>query len=168
MRQRLLILTQRVAPLRLMAGLASHLFAPRQAVGVLAVIVNAEGRVLLAHHATRPHAPWGLPGGWIDRRERPEDGVLREVAEELDLRVMLGGYLGSHAHDYGVLLPRGLTLLYRLEAPGADGTPVVPRTWEITETRWATVEDASAVLHPRTAAVLRDAMSPPNESPEAR
>jgi len=159
MRQQLLVLAERIPPLRILAGVASNLFAPRQAIGVLAVIVNAEGRVLIAHHATRPHEPWGLPGGWLNGRERPELGVLREIEEELGLAVTLRGYVGSHPHDYGRLLPRGLTLLFRLDAPGADSTPVPPRTWEITATRWATVEEACPLMHPRTAAVLREAMT---------
>src|SRR5690606_33141812 len=105
--------------LRLME-FAENFFAPRQPIGVLAVVVNADGHILVAQHATRPHEPWGLPGGWLARREVPERGVLREVGEELGIPVTLEGYVGSHEHDYGWLPPRGLTLVYRLSSPLAD------------------------------------------------
>lgn len=155
MRQWVLLQAQRVPVLTRLAEFAENFFAPRQAVGVLAVIVNADGHILVAHHATRPHEPWGLPGGWLDRRELPESGVLREVEEELGIPVVLDRYLGSHVHDYGWLPPRGLTLVFRLNTPLSDSDEVLPRTWELVETRWVTVEEVCRVVHPRTAALIR-------------
>lgn len=158
MRQWVLIRAQRVPFLKTIAGIAEHLFTPRQPIGVLAVIVNANGHILVAHHATRPHEPWGLPGGWLERRELPEVGVLREVEQELDIPVTLDRYVGSHVHDYGRLLPRGLTLVFRLLSPLSDTDQVMPRTWELAGTRWVTTEEACAMVHPRTAARIRAAM----------
>lgn len=147
--------------MRRSAEFAENFFAPRQAVGVLAIIVNRDGHILLAEHASRPHDPWGLPGGWLGKREVPEAGVLREVAEELDLPVTLDRYVGSHPHDYGWLPPRGLTLLYRLTTPLTDRDVVPSRSWEIVRTRWVTVEEACAMVLPRTAEKIRDAMMVP-------
>lgn len=159
MRQWVLVRAQRIPFLRVLAEVSEHLFAPRQSIGVLAVIVNADGHVLLAEHATRPQEPWGLPGGWLGKRELPEDGVLREVTEELDLPVALDGYVGSHVHDYGRRMPRGLTLVYRLATPLSDDDPVAPLTWEVVRTRWATVDEACAIVHPRTARLIRLAVA---------
>ncbi|MGE3960303.1 MAG: NUDIX hydrolase [Dehalococcoidia bacterium] len=161
MRQWVLIRAQQIPVLRTLAEFAENFFAPRQPIGALAIIVNADGHILIANHATRPHEPWGLPGGWLDRCERPEDGVLREVAEELGIPVTLEAYVGSHEHDYGWLPPRGLTLLFRLATPLTDAGTVRALTWEIAETRWATVEEVCAVVHPRTAAIVRRAMEVP-------
>jgi ADP-ribose pyrophosphatase YjhB (NUDIX family) len=51
---------------------------------VLHAIVEREGALLLVKRA--PHlsegGKWGLPGGFLDRDERLEAGVLRELREE--------------------------------------------------------------------------------------
>ena len=57
------------------------------ATGVTAVIHNRRGEVLLLEHAFRKRYPWALPGGWIGRREPPEEAVVREVKEETGLDV---------------------------------------------------------------------------------
>ena len=54
-------------------------------IGVVAVILDQQERVLLVEHVFHPKQPWGLPGGWIDRREAPEHAVTRELKEELAL-----------------------------------------------------------------------------------
>jgi len=54
---------------------------------------NASGEVLLVEHVFHPHAPWGLPGGWVDRRESPENALCREMKEELALEVEVGPVL---------------------------------------------------------------------------
>jgi len=70
--------------------LAAALLAPRSRVGVVGVILDPERRVLLAHHLFRPAEPWGLPGGWLHRRETPEEGLARELREELGWEVEPG------------------------------------------------------------------------------
>lgn len=94
----------------------------------------------------------------MDEQELPEDAVLREVEEELSLALPLRGYVGSHLHDYGRLRPRGLTLVFRLDAWHTDHEAVPPRTWELVETRWVTPEEACTMVHPRTAAKIREAI----------
>jgi NADH pyrophosphatase NudC (nudix superfamily) len=51
-------------------------------VGALAVIRDAEGRILLLHQTYRRQRPWGLPGGFIKRGEQAETALAREVQEE--------------------------------------------------------------------------------------
>ena len=57
----------------------------RYTIGVAAVILNGDGRVLLVEHAYHPRFPWGLPGGWIDADEEPSAAIKRELSEELQL-----------------------------------------------------------------------------------
>ncbi|HEC33789.1 MAG TPA: NUDIX hydrolase [Chloroflexi bacterium] len=64
--------------------------AARFTVGVTGVVFNQEGDVLLLEHVFRGHYPWGLPGGWVRRRERPQDGLRRELLEEVGLAVRVG------------------------------------------------------------------------------
>ncbi len=59
---------------------------PRFTIGVIGVLVH-EDRVLLVEHLFHPYTPWGLPGGWIGRRENPAQTVEREFLEETGLRV---------------------------------------------------------------------------------
>ena len=94
---------QRFALLRWGLRLGVYLFMPRQHVGVVGVLFNQMGQVLLAEHVFRPLFPWGLPGGWIGRGEDPAKALEREFEEELGLQVMVkqlllcepqGGVLG--------------------------------------------------------------------------
>jgi ADP-ribose pyrophosphatase YjhB (NUDIX family) len=59
--------------------------APTAKVGTTAVVLDGSGRVLLQRRAD--DGRWGLPGGWLDPGELPEEGVVREVAEETGVTV---------------------------------------------------------------------------------
>ena len=50
--------------------------------GVGAVLLNAEGRVLVAERIDTPGA-WQMPQGGIDKDEDPSEAVFRELAEEI-------------------------------------------------------------------------------------
>lgn len=56
-------------------------------VGMLAVVVDEEGRILLFRHTYRPFAPWGLPSGWLRSDEDIHDSMSREIREETGLEV---------------------------------------------------------------------------------
>jgi 8-oxo-dGTP diphosphatase len=60
---------------------------PKFTAGVVGVVFNDQGQVLLVEHVFHPYAPWGLPGGWIDRNESPSHTAVRELKEELQLTV---------------------------------------------------------------------------------
>jgi 8-oxo-dGTP diphosphatase len=62
----------------------------RHRVGVAAVVLDEQRRVLLLKHVFHPAAPWGLPGGWLERDEAPAAAVLRELKEETGLTAVLG------------------------------------------------------------------------------
>ena len=60
---------------------------PRFAVTAGAVITDARGRVLLLKHRFRPGVGWGMPGGFMETREHPEEALRRELREEVGLEV---------------------------------------------------------------------------------
>ena len=62
-------------------------------VGAVGVVFNLEGKILLVEHAFHPKMPWGLPGGWVSRREDPATTVRREIKEELSLDIEVGPLL---------------------------------------------------------------------------
>jgi 8-oxo-dGTP diphosphatase len=60
---------------------------PRFAVTAGAVVTDARGRVLLLKHRFRPGTGWGMPGGFIEEGEQPEEALRRELREEVGLEV---------------------------------------------------------------------------------
>lgn len=60
---------------------------PRFGVTAAAIVTDAGGKVLLLKHRFRPGSGWGLPGGFLERGEQPEDGLRRELGEEIGLEV---------------------------------------------------------------------------------
>lgn len=63
---------------------------PRFTAGVVGVVTNDAGEVLVVEHVFHPKIPWGLPGGWVDRAERLDETLARELREELSLPVTVG------------------------------------------------------------------------------
>jgi ADP-ribose pyrophosphatase YjhB (NUDIX family) len=60
---------------------------PRFTVTAGAVVVDREGRVLLLKHAFRRGSGWGIPGGFMEKGEQPEEAIRRELREEAGLEV---------------------------------------------------------------------------------
>jgi ADP-ribose pyrophosphatase YjhB (NUDIX family) len=133
-------------PLRFALKIAAAIVAPRQPVGVVGVLFNDEGRVLLAEHVFRTDFPWGLPGGWIERGEVPERALLREFEEELGLQIEVGpllqcgviGLVEKSTH------PRHLGLAFCCRLKG--GT--VRATHEVVSTEWADPRAPGRTLAP--------------------
>jgi 8-oxo-dGTP diphosphatase len=61
-------------------------FRPKYSMGVVGVLFNEAGEVLLVEHVFHPRIPWGLPGGWVDNNEDPQHAVCRELREELSIQ----------------------------------------------------------------------------------
>ena len=80
----------RFTPVRQLMGLGVRLTVPRHRTGVLVVGFNDKGQILMLRHVFHPFAPWGLPGGWLERGEAPADCANRELHEETGLTAELG------------------------------------------------------------------------------
>jgi 8-oxo-dGTP diphosphatase len=60
-----------------------------------AVLADDEGRLLLIRRANEPgRGLWSLPGGRVEPGETDEQAVVREVAEETGLTVIVGRLAG--------------------------------------------------------------------------
>jgi 8-oxo-dGTP diphosphatase len=78
---------------------------------------------------------WELPGGKVREGEDPREALAREIAEELGVRVEIGGQCGSTVHDYG---PKTVALTaYRCTI--VEGTL---RAAEHEQIRWVTPRQA--------------------------
>jgi 8-oxo-dGTP diphosphatase len=113
-------------------------------------LVDADGRVLIAQRPHNKPMPglWEFPGGKVEHGERPEQSLIRELKEELDITVsedcLAPLAFASHAYpDFHLLMP-----LY------------VCRRWEGTVT--ATEGQALAWVRPNR---LRDYPMPPADVP---
>ncbi|GAA3259688.1 NUDIX domain-containing protein [Nonomuraea helvata] len=98
-------------------------------VGVTGIVRDSEGRVLLLRHRMwPPDRQWGCPSGYVNKSERFEDTVVREVREETGLHVKVGRLL---------LLKSGYRLRVEAvyEAELAGGTLTIDSV-EILEAKW--------------------------------
>jgi ADP-ribose pyrophosphatase YjhB (NUDIX family) len=66
-----------------------RVFVPHFRCGVVGLIEDGDGRVLLVRHTYRSTYPWGLPTGFLERGEQPDAALRREVREEAGLDVDL-------------------------------------------------------------------------------
>jgi 8-oxo-dGTP diphosphatase len=69
---------------------------PTFSIGAAGVFLNAGGQVLVQRHVYRHAYPWGLPAGFLKADESPEQGVLRELAEETGLGATVEGIIGAY------------------------------------------------------------------------
>jgi ADP-ribose pyrophosphatase YjhB (NUDIX family) len=91
-----------------------------------AVITDESGRLLLLDHVLRPGLSWGLPGGFLEAGEQPEDAIRRELREETGLRLENVRLLRTR------VISRHIEFLFRAEAEG----PAEAKSGEIREAGW--------------------------------
>ena len=71
---------------------------------VAAALLFGNGKIFATKRGDSPYSyvahKYEFPGGKIENGERGEDAVKRELEEELDLEVKVGGLYASHTHEY--------------------------------------------------------------------
>lgn len=68
-------------------------------VPVVAAIVEHEGNVILTRSKGWPEKWLGIVAGFLEKGETPEQGVLREVKEELGLDGEIAGLVGHYPFE---------------------------------------------------------------------
>jgi len=67
-----------------------------------ALIIDGNNNVLAAQRSTQMNLPlkWELPGGKIEPNETPEECLIREIKEELNIDIAITNSLPSNIHNY--------------------------------------------------------------------
>ncbi len=108
----------------------------RHSVLVAAGVLEREGKILAARRKRGSHLEghWEFPGGKLEPDESPKDCLVRELAEEIGVRVRPREILEVVFHRYpekSVLL-----LFYRCELLEGE-----PRPIDCDEIRWVSLAD---------------------------
>lgn len=74
------------------------LLSPKYTVGVVGLVRDEDGRILLLRHTYRRRKPWGIPGGGLQPGETLEACLYREILEETGMRVEVERLLSAGAH----------------------------------------------------------------------
>lgn len=98
----------------------------------VALIVR-RGRVLLVLRARQPYAgTWDLPGGFLEAGETAEQGLARELREELGVRARRIRPIATVPDRYG---PGGFPVLALVYSVAAAPGPIRPDD-DVAEARW--------------------------------
>ena len=103
-----------------------------------ALIFNDAGQVLLLKHRFRAGSGWGIPGGFLEVGEQPEEALRRELREEIGLEVKNVEIFTARSFKK----PRQVEILFRCHANAA----VKPRTMEVEHAEWFSVQEVPAGL----------------------
>ncbi|MBD1389148.1 NUDIX domain-containing protein [Neiella sp. HB171785] len=104
----------------------------------VAGLIEWQGKILLTRRAKEPFAGrLDLPGGFIDPAESLEQGLSREIFEELGIHINDWRYVASGANQYVYKNVRYNTLNSLFVAKLNDQPQLTLQTSEIIETVWA-------------------------------
>jgi mutator protein MutT len=103
-----------------------------------AIIFNDAGDVLLLKHRFRAGSGWGIPGGFIEAGEQPEQALRRELGEEIGLEVEQLEIFTARSFKK----PRQVEVLFR----GRANVEVKPKTMEVERAEWFSLRSLPAGL----------------------
>lgn len=104
-------------------------------VRVAAAVIRDGDRVFATQRAG---GGWEFPGGKIEPGESPQQALIREIREELDLGIAVGGPLAVLEYDYPAFHLSMQCFWCRI----TEGTPVLK---EHADARWLGAEDLDSV-----------------------
>lgn len=122
---------QRVEPFARPFFFAWSRLSRGKTLGVRAVAVDGDGRVLMVRHTYL--AGWWLPGGGVDRGETTHAAAARELREETGL-IATGTPRLVSIHSNDRYFPGDHVAVFRIDA--FEAGPHAPRDGEIAEIGW--------------------------------
>jgi len=107
-------------------------------------VVRKDDKVLLIYRLEK----WDLPKGKLDKHEAVEDGALREVEEECNVKVELGEKICSTWHTYSRNGKRILKKTTWYTMKSVDDSKMKPQLEEdIQDVRWMTPREVRQALY---------------------
>jgi 8-oxo-dGTP diphosphatase len=125
-------------------------YTPSYTVGAVLALRRPEGTILLVQQRHTPG--WALPGGLLQRGESAADAVVREVAEEVDLRLDPGRL----PRPFAIVSPRvrRVDVVFVMTAFEPVAVRRGPDTDEVMNVRWFPLDGLPEVSEP-TVDILR-------------
>ena len=138
-------------------------FEPRFTVTTGAVVTDERGRVLLLEHRFRRGSGWGIPGGFMEKNEQPEEALRRELREEVGIEVERAEIAFIRTLDE----PRQVEIIFRCRPRHEDkGNTVEPRSVEVRSVEWFKPDELPQSLsgdqRQLIKRVLKDGAKPPD------
>ena len=132
---------------------AVHATMPR--VVVEGICLEGDSVLLVRGSRGLNEGRWSLPGGFLRFGETPEEGVLREIREEVGTEARILRFAGVHGKMGQKTGLHWIMLFYRTRLLGSPQ----PDPDEISEARYVPAHEAPGMLHDPTmaAAVAREA-----------
>jgi 8-oxo-dGTP diphosphatase len=114
----------------------AQLFAGRHAKteGAHVLVTDEQGRILVVR-TTYLGREWMLPGGTVERGERPQDAAVREAREETGLEIRVTGAAAVDARR------RSVSFVFRGTVTGGV---LEPQAGEIAEVGWVGRDEIAA------------------------
>jgi mutator protein MutT len=135
---------------RAVRRLTTRFTQTRFTVTAAGIILDENNRVLLLKHRFRSDGGWGIPGGFIDAGEQPEEALRRELREEVGLEIEDVRLYTTRTFK----TVKQLEVLFRARAKGS----ALPQSIEISKAEWFSVEQLPAELPQGQQRLIRDAL----------
>ena len=103
-----------------------------------ALVFNDAGEILLLKHRFRTGSGWGIPGGFLELGEQPEEALRRELREEVGLEVDRVELFSSRSFRK----PRQVEIVFRCRARGST----TRKNIEIKSADWFTLDHLPSEL----------------------
>lgn len=123
----------------------------RFTVTAAAIVVDEQRRVLILRHRFRPGTGWGLPGGFIEAGEQPDEGVRRELREEVGLELAGVEVVATRAFKK----PRQIEIVFRCRPKGN----ALPQSIEIRRASWFSIDSLPEGLPEDQRQLIKDTLN---------
>lgn len=136
---------------RVLRRLTMRVTHARFTVTAAAIVVDKQGRVLLLKHRFRPGTGWGIPGGFIEAGEQPDQAVRRELREEVGLELAGVEVVTTRAFKK----PRQIEIVFRCRPEG----DALPQSVEIRKASWFSIDSLPEGLPVDQLRLLKDVLN---------
>lgn len=105
---------------------------------VVAAIIQKDNKIIIAKRMANKSMGgfWEFPGGKIEPGETPEESIVRELQEEMNISIKVEKYVGESIYDYGNIVICLLGYLASIK----NGDIILK---EHDEYKWLTLEEIS-------------------------